>query len=197
MATLATLSDNVVDGYRAVGPPLHDRPGSEVLIVAATAGSLALYACGAARAMGAQVRYVDRDASRAEAAAAMGATAIHHEGPWPKRFDPAPISVDVTGDAEGLACTIRSTDRYGHCTSLAIAFEPATSVPLLEMYTRGITFHTSRADARRFLPDVLTLMATTGYDPMRVPTTIVEWDDAPAAWTQPAIKLVVTRGDPN
>ncbi len=193
MTTLATLSDNVVDGYRAVAPPLLERPGSEVLIVAETPGSLALYACGVARAMGASVRYVDRDALRVEAAAAMGVAATHHEGPWPKRFDPAPITVDVTGDAAGLSCAIRSTDRYGHCTSLAIAFEPTTPVPLLEMYTRGITFHTSRADSRRFLPDVLKLMASTGFDPMHVPTTIVDWEDAPTAWMQQATKLVVTK----
>jgi threonine dehydrogenase-like Zn-dependent dehydrogenase len=191
---LATLSDNVVDGYRAVGPALAERPGAEVLIVAAAPGALALYTAAAAIALGAaRVRYVDRDPARAEAARQLGADSSHHGGPWPKRFDPAPVTVDVTGDADGLACVIRSTERYGVCTGLAIAFEAATPLPLLEMYTRGITFHTSRADARRYLPDVLRLLATTGFNPMAVPTTIRPWEEAPEAWLQPAVKLVVER----
>jgi hypothetical protein len=40
--TLATLSDNVVDGYRSVGPPLATRPGADILIVAEDPGNAAL-----------------------------------------------------------------------------------------------------------------------------------------------------------
>lgn len=57
----------------------------------------------------------------------------------------------------------------------------------------GTTFHTSRADSRRFLPDVPALMAATGFDPMRVPTTIVGWEDASTACMEQATKLVVLR----
>jgi alcohol dehydrogenase len=78
-----------------------------------------LYACGVARAMGASVHYVDRNPHRVQAAVTMGARADHHVGPWPKRFEPTPVTVDVTGTSDGLACVIRSTERYGHCTSLA------------------------------------------------------------------------------
>lgn len=190
---LATLADNVVDGYRAVGPALDASPDADVLIVASTPGSLGLYAAAIAVAKGATVRYVDTDPARVVVAAEIGASTTLHDGPWPKRFEPAPITVDVTGTADGLACVIRSTERYGACTSLAIAFEPSTPVPLLEMYTRGITFHTSRADARRFLPDVLALLATGRFDPLQVPTTTVPWAEAAEAWLEPAIKLVVVR----
>lgn len=160
LSVLATLSDKVLDGYRAVGPPLHAEPGAEVLVVAASPGSLPLYATAAAVALGAPVRYVDRDPQRVAAAAQLGADTHVHRGPWPKRYDPAPITVDVTGDGGGLACTLRSTERYGRCTALAIAFEPTTPLPMLEMYTRGITLHTSRADSRRFLPQVLALVGS-------------------------------------
>ncbi len=191
---LATLPDNVVDGYRAVGPALAERPDAEVLVVADAPGALALYATAAAVALGAShVRYVDRDPVRVAAARALGADASRHDGPWPKRFDPAPVTVDVTGEPGGLACVIRSTERYGTCTALAIVFEPATPLPLLDMYTRGITFHTSRADSRRYLPDVLRLLATGRFDPLAVPTTTCTWDEAPEAWLEPAIKLVVIR----
>ncbi len=65
-------------------------------------------------------------------------------------------------------------------------------MPLLEMYTRGITFHTSRADSLRYLPDVLKLL-TTAFDPLAIPTTIRPWSEAADAWLQPTTKLVITR----
>jgi threonine dehydrogenase-like Zn-dependent dehydrogenase len=192
--TLATLADNVIDGYRSVGPALRERPDAEVLIVADAPGALGLYAVASAVALGAPaVRYVDRDPVRAETARTLGADATHHEGPWPKRFAPAPITVDVTGRPGGLPCVIRSTERYGTCTALAIAFEAGDQLPLLEMYTRGITFHTSRADARRYLPEVLELMARSTFEPLAVPTTVCSWEEAPTAWLEPATKLVVQR----
>lgn len=190
---LASLSDNVIDGYRAVGSALRDRPGGDVLIVAETPGSIALYATACAVALGARtVRYLDRDAERVEVARRLGADASLHAGPWPKRFDAHAITVDATGDADGLHAVLRSTEPYGHCTSIAVYFDPRTPMPLLEMYTRGITFHTSRADARRYLPEVLELLAATDFDPLDIPTTVVSWNDAAEAWLEPAIKLVVS-----
>ncbi len=191
---LATLSDNVVDGYRSVAPALREHPGGTVLIVAETPGSIALYATAAALALGAgDVRYVDRDPSRSEVAQRLGANATVQTGPWPKRFEPATITVDATGDINGLHTVVRSTERYGHCTSIAVYFDPGTTLPLLEMYTRGVTFHTSRADSRRFLPEVLDLLHTTNFDPLAIPTTVVDWNDAADAWLEPATKLVVRR----
>ncbi len=190
---LCTLPDNVIDGYRAVGPQLAQRPGADVLVIGGAAASIGLYAVACAVACGAgNVRYVDTDAERCAAATALGAQATVHEGIWPHRFDRAAITVENTGDAEGLACAVRSTDDYGTCTSLAIHFVPAP-LPLLQMYTKGITFHTSRADSRRFLPEVLALLTSGRLDPLNVPTTVVPWEQAEDAWLEPAIKLVLER----
>jgi threonine dehydrogenase-like Zn-dependent dehydrogenase len=189
-----TLADNVVDGYRAVGPQLAERPGAEVLVVGGAAAAIGLYAVAAARACAAgAVRYVDADAERLEAAERMGAAVEHHEGPWPRRFGRAQIVVDNTGDRDGLLTSLRSTDDYGCCTSVVIHFEPTTPVPLLEMYTRGVQLHASRADARRFLPEVVELVADGVLDPSLVPTAVVPWDEAETAWLEPATKLVVSR----
>lgn len=68
-----------------------------------------------------------------------------------------------------------------------------TPLPLLEMYTRGITVHTSRADSRRYLPDVLAMVAAGRIDPLAVPTTVIGWDDAAEHWLDPGLKIVVTR----
>jgi alcohol dehydrogenase len=191
---LATLSDNVVDGYRSVGPPLAAQPGADVLVVADAPGSVGLYAAAAAVALNpGHVRLVDTDPHRVQAAAALGVDATRHRGAWPRRFGEAPITVDATGHPDGLATVLRSTTRYGHCTILAFGFEPATPVPLLEMYTRGITVHTSRADSLRYLPHVLKLIATAGFDPLAIPTTIRPWDQAADVWLEPATKLIIER----
>ena len=190
----ATLPDNVVDGYRAVGPQLAERPGADVTVVGGTAASIGLYAVAWATALGAgTTRYVDDDPDRLAAAEAMGAEGVEHHGPWPRRFGRAPITVDNTGDADGLLTALRSTDDYGTCTMVVIHFEPTTPVPLLELYTRGVQLHASRADARRFLPEVLAHVAAGTFAPGRVPTTLVPWDEAEAAWLAPATKLVVER----
>jgi threonine dehydrogenase-like Zn-dependent dehydrogenase len=138
------------------------------------------------------VRLVDTDPDRVRAAAALGVDATHHQGAWPKRFGEAPITVDATGHADGLATVLRSTARYGHC-NVAFGFEPATPVPLLEMYTRGITVHTSRADSLRYLPHVLRLVAATAFDPLAIPATVRSFDQAADVWLEPAIKLIIER----
>jgi len=188
------LTDNLVDAYRTVGPQLDESPGAEVLIVGSKALSIGMYSVVMAVGLGAsRVRYVDTDPDRCAIAARLGAEPIIHKGPWPRRFDRAPITVDNTGDDDGLACTLRSTDDYGFCTGIAIHFTPTTPVPLLDMYTKGVTFHVSRADSRRYLPTVLDLVARRVIDPLSLPTTIVDWDQADQAWLEPAVKLVLKR----
>ena len=191
---LATLPDNVSDGYRAVGPILRERPDADVLVVGGMVKSVTLYAVATALALGARrVRYVDADPASLAAARALGAEVVEHHGGWPRRFDRALITVDGTGDPEGLATVLRSTEDYGYCTSVAIYFGSSTPLPLLEMYTRGVTFHVSRADSRRLLPEVIDLVASKRLDPLLIPTTVVPWDQAPRAWLEPATKLVLVR----
>ncbi len=194
VSALCALPDNACDAYRAVGPQLAEHPGAEVLIVGGAAASIGLYVVVFARALGsARVRYVDRDDARCAAAAALGAEVECQQGPWPRRYDRAPITVEASGELEGLHAVLRSTDDYGYCTAVAIHFAPTVAMPLLEMYTRGITFHVSRADSRRLLPVVIELYAAGRFDPLAIPTTVVPWDRADEAWLAPATKLVLER----
>lgn len=123
----------------------------------------------------------------------LGASDVQHDGDWPRRFDRARITVANIGSEQGLASVLRSTDDYGYCGSVAVHFRPTTAVPLLEMYTRGVTFHVSRTNSRRLLPEVLGLVTDGRLDPLAVPVTTADWQDADRAWLTPATKLVLRR----
>jgi len=191
---LATIPDNVVDAYRTVVDGLAERPGADVLIVGGDAPSIGLYAILCARALGAgRVRYADSDPARLDAASNLGAEITDLCGEFPHRLDRAPIVIAGSLAVEGLHCAIRSTAAYGRLSVVTIHFAPQTPLPLLEMYTRGITVHTSRADSRRYLPEVLDLVAAGRLDPLAVPTTVVPWGHAGERWLEPALKMVVAR----
>lgn len=191
---LATIPDNLIDAYRTVVDGLRERPGADVLIVGGDAPSISLYTILCARALGAgTVRYADNDPQRLAVAADLGAETIDIGPQFPRRLDRAPIVVGASLSIEGLHCAVRSTEPYGRLTVVTIHFSAATPLPMLEMYTRGITLHTSRADSRRYLPEVLELVAGGRIDPLQVPTTVIDWDDAAEHWLDPAVKLVVTR----
>jgi alcohol dehydrogenase len=192
-AAAASASDNLSDAWRAVGPPLASEPGAEVLVVGgASSGSIGLYAVALARALGSSsVTYVDADATRRQTAQALGADVLDEA---PKRLGPFPITVDSSADSEGLRLALRSTAPDGVCTSTAIYFGEQPSLPLLEMYTKGITFTTGRVSAREAMPRVLELAAAGAIEPQRITSRVVAWEDADTAlaecdWT----KLVIER----
>ncbi len=190
---VASASDNIPDAWRSVGPALAQEPGASVLVVGgAGAGSIGLYAVALARALGAaSVLYVDADEGRRMTAERLGAETL---GEPPKRLGPFPITVDSSAEPEGLALALRSTSPDGTCTSTAIYFDEQPTLPLLEMYTKGVTFSTGRVHAREAMPRVLELAATGALQPELITTRVVPWADAPEAlleggWT----KLVVER----
>jgi alcohol dehydrogenase len=192
-ASVASASDNIADAWRAVAPQLEREPGAPVLVVGgAAAGSIGLYAAGLACALGAEsVLYVDASESRRAVAVKLGAETMATP---PKRLGPFPITVDASADPALLELALRSTAPDGTCTSTAIYFGEQPELPLLEMYTKGITFRTGRANAREAMPHVLELAASGALHPEHVTSSVVPWRDAPAAlaeegWT----KLVFER----
>src|SRR3954447_23897144 len=188
---VASLPDNVVDAYRSVAPPLALDPGAEVLVVGGFARSIGLYAAACAKALGAgRVVYADTDPGRLEHAATLGAETVE-VGEWPHKLGSFPITVDASGDHGGLHAALRSTAPDGTCTSVAVYFEPATPVPLLEMYTRGCTLHTGRCHARALIPEVLALIAAGRLDPTLVTSAVVRFDEAEAALAHPPTKLIL------
>ena len=162
------------------------------------ARSVGLYSAAAAVALGAgRVVYADTDEGRLAQAGELGAepyaVPAGDDGrpAWPPRLGRFPVTVDASGDHAGLHTAIRSTAANGHCTSVAVYFEPETPLPLLEMYTRGCTFHTSRVHARALIPDVLEHVTAGRLEPQRVTSAVVGFDDAPDALADPPTKLVL------
>lgn len=190
--SVASVSDNVVDGWRTVAPALADRPGAPVLVVGGGAPSIALYAVDAATALGAErVTYLDTDPARLAMAEELGAEVV--EGPPPRSHGSHPVTVDASATVEGLGCALRSTEPGGRCTSVGIIYQPETPLPLLEMYMQGVHFHIGRAMARADMPAVLELTAAGRLRPERVTSRVAGWDEALEAVQEPQTKLVISR----
>lgn len=189
----AALGDNAIDGYRTVAGPLAREPGASVLIVGGGAPSVGLYAVAAARALGAgEVVYVDASPERTAIAERLGARAIQAKVEASQRVGRFAITVDASGREDGLRLCLASTDAWGECTSVGVYFTDV-ALPLLDMYSRGVRFVTGRIDARRDLPEALRIAASGAFALAPITTSVVAWDDAPAAWTEPATKLVIRR----
>jgi threonine dehydrogenase-like Zn-dependent dehydrogenase len=190
-ASVASMSDNIPDAWRTVGPQLEERPGEPVLICASGA-TIALYATQIALAMGAErVDFAGGNSYLRGRAEELGANLLKRE--FPKRHGPYSITVDASGDPEGLACALRSTEPEGICTSIGIYFTETTPVPLLEMFTKGIRFHTGRCHARPAMEPLLELVREGRFKPEQATGETAEWDQAPEAIAEHRSKLVISR----
>ena len=79
------------------------------------------------------------------------------------------------------------------CTSIGIYYELLTPVPLLEMYTTGVTLITGRAMARATMPAVIERIAAGDLHPDRVTSNVVAWEQAAEAVAEAQTKLVIER----
>lgn len=190
---IASLSDNIPDGWRAVGPyraelAALDQVDRRVLVVGRL--SIGLYAAAFAAALGYHVDYVDTDAQRLAAAEKLGA-AVHDKPKPDKSWDPYPVTVNTSGDRALLAATVRATWPDGVCTDTGIYPEYNVEMPLLPMYTRGVRFITGRVSARAVIPEILEQLA--GCDLVPVVERAVAWEEAPSVWPTMTGKTVFTR----
>lgn len=194
LVSIASLSDNIVDGWRAVGPYRAELAALEevdrrVLVVGRQ--SIGLYAAGLAAALGLDVDYVDTDPQRLAAAEKLGATA--HDRPRPdKSSGPYPVTVHTSADPAVLAATLRVTWPDGVCTDTGIYYQGVVEMPLLPMYTRGVRFVTGRVNARAVIPEVVGLLEA-GCDLAPAVDRVVPWDEAADVWPAMTGKTVFTR----
>lgn len=191
---IASLSDNVVDAWRAVGPyraELAALDEADQRVLVAGRQSIGLYAAGLAAAIGLHVDYVDTDPQRLAAAEKLGATV--HDTPKPdKSLEPYPVTVHTSADPAVLAATLRATWPDGVCTDTGIYYQGAVEMPLLQMYTRGVRFVTGRVNARTVIPQVLHVMVA-GCDLTPAVDRVAAWDEAPDVWPTMTGKTVFIR----
>jgi alcohol dehydrogenase len=189
---LGSVSDNVLDGYRAVASHLAAAPGADVLIVSHGLKSVPLYAAQAAVALGAgRVDYASDDAEVLGVAERLGAHPVRTDFEKPERR--YPIVVDAGLTPNGLRYAIRATLPEGTLQSVSFYAGGDMPMPLGRLYTLGIRFFTGRAHAAALLPRVMPLIEAGRLRPAEVTTRVVDWEDAPAAYLEPAIKLIVRR----
>lgn len=191
---IASLSDNIPDGWRTVGPFAEELAGLDqvdrrVLVVGRA--SIGLYAAAFAAALGAHVDYVDTDPHRLSAAEKLGAT-VHDRVKPAKQWDPYPVTVNTSADPALLAAALRATWPDGVCTDTGIYYQPAVELALLPLYTRGVRFVTGRVNARAAIPQVLELLAA-GCDLSPAVDRMVPWEEAPEAWPAMTGKTVFIR----
>jgi threonine dehydrogenase-like Zn-dependent dehydrogenase len=189
-SVVASLSDNIPDAWRTVAPPLQEHPGAPILI-AMGAGSIALYSVAIALALGAErVDVVGGRPRDRELAEKLGANVLDDE--FPDRAGFYPITVDASANPAGISCALKSTDADGICTSIGIYFQPIP-LPLLDMFSQGITFVTGRPHVRMLMPEVLELVRQGKFDPDPMTVNKVDWDEAAEALSDLRAKTVVTR----
>ncbi|WP_433469751.1 zinc-dependent alcohol dehydrogenase [Spirillospora sp. CA-128828] len=188
---MASASDNWSLAWRLIAPHLRARPGARVLVVAR--GSIGLYVCDIARALGAgEVLYVDPDPAHRARAEEYGARTAEAIEPVAHGFE---IAVEATGRVDELALALRSLVPEGICESAGNHFRPG-ELPLLEMYLTGVTLRVARDNVRAHIPEALELAAAGKVDPGRVVSHVLDWERLPEALPELHTKPVFVRDLP-
>ncbi|MFI7067589.1 zinc-binding dehydrogenase [Kribbella sp. NPDC050124] len=187
---MASASDNWPLAWRLVAPHVKARPEARVLVIAG--GSIGLYVCDIARALGAaDVLYVDPDPAHRAIAETFGARTADAIEPIHHGFD---LAVEATGRVDQLAVALRSLAPEGFCESAGNHFRPA-ELPLLEMYLTGVTMRIARDNVRTHLPDALDLAGSGRVDPGRVVSHVFDLEQLPDVLPERHLKPVFVRDD--
>lgn len=191
----AAVGDNLSDAFRCVADGLDEEPGASVLVVAGGGGapSISLYVAALAKALGSeQVDYLDSDPARLAVAEALGSRAIEAASA-PHRLGSYSVTADTSGDPSGawLGAALRSTARYGRCTSCGV-YHGSAPLPLGTMYAQGVRFTVGWANVQTHMPKVLKLLEASPnmLDPIH---TVAPWAEAIDALACPPAKLILAR----
>ncbi|MET9897049.1 alcohol dehydrogenase catalytic domain-containing protein [Streptomyces sp. NPDC006446] len=185
---MASASDNWSLSWRLVAPHLRARPGARVLVVAR--GSIGLYVCDIARALGAgDVLYVDPDSEHRKIAEGFGARTAETIEPIHHGFD---VAVEATGRVDQLSLALKSLAPEGFCESAGNHFRPG-ELPLLDMYLTGVTLRVARDNVRNHIPDALDLAGSGLVTPERVVSHVIDWENLPDALPERRLKPVFVR----
>lgn len=189
--TIASLSDNLSDAYRTVGPYLQGEDRwRRTLVVAGRAHSIALYAVQIAVALGsAEVRYVDTDRNRLEHAERLGAR-VQEIADYSADIGQAEVVVEASNDPAGFAAAIRAAAPGGVVTPASIFFQNDLPLPYLDMYNKTVTLNAGRVASASVMPQALSLVEQGRWRPEEVTTRVASWEEAPEAMHDSTTKLI-------
>lgn len=185
---MASASDNWSLAWRLVAPHLERAPGARVLVM--SGGSIGLYVCDIARALGAaEVLYVDRDSRRRSIAAGYGAKTAEAIEPMHQSFE---IAVEANGRVEELATACCSLVPEGICESAGNHFKPG-QLPLFQMYLNSVNLRVARDNVRANIPPALEVAQMSEVDPLAVVSHVLDWESLPEELPQMHTKPVFVR----
>jgi threonine dehydrogenase-like Zn-dependent dehydrogenase len=188
---LASLSDNVPDAYRTVGPYLEKDSQKSVLILGGKAKSISLYSVLIAKALGSpRVHFVSRDNDHLTAAMRCGADKVldRLDG-INEKYD---ITVDCSVSEKGMKAAIQALAKGGVCTNVGM-FIRKTNAPFIDMYVNGVTFVTGFSNARTDAEKVLNLINSKKLNLETVTTRLDTWENAKEAILSKSAKVIVAR----
>ena len=189
-------------------PTLALRPGGSVLIIGGGAQSIGLYAAGLAVAHGAEVvDYFDDRAERLAVAEQFGAR-VHQldknrlsvlgspragsrstgQDHWPVRHR----SRGLLEPGRNQRCP-GALKPGGICTAVGYYLPRCVPIPLMHMYVNDATLRLGVSHVRPTLPDLLDVIARTGFPAEKVTSLLADWDDAPHAYQARTTKVVLHR----
>lgn len=187
---VASAADNLPFGWEFTVPHLEAAPGADVLVMGGC-GSIALYAVMFAAAAGAaRVEYRDTDTARLAIAERLGAVAV--EGPPPRRAGEFPIVVDASANSESLLCAVRSVAPEGIVSSVGGHFADV-SMPMFDMYRRGVRFYTGRGRGGPNVATVLDWVAAGRVNPAPIISIMAPFGEAPDVLAEGGLKPVLHR----
>ena len=187
-----SVTDNVADAFRAVGPYVRADGSSRVLVIG-NHDSIPLYAVAFATALKAErITFCTQSERAAANAAELGAT-IEKVSDWPARVASHDVVVCASQDPTALLTALRSTAAQGHCTCVGI-LHGDVEFPIREMYMRGIHFHTGRVNGASVHKEAVDWIKSGLIRPFDVDTAVVPWDGVvDALLNRSAAKLVAVR----
>ncbi len=179
---LASIGDNLALGWESVMPTIAGIADPQVAIFGGT-GSIGLYCVDVAvHCAGARTVYYDDDPSRMSVAEKLGAEIRDINCKREKTFH---LAVDASADPDRLRKALLSVVPEGHVNSVGIYFQDV-SLPMLQLYLRGVHFHNGKGHARPNMNPALNAVANGALHPELVTSGIYEWDEIPQVLTAPS-----------
>jgi alcohol dehydrogenase len=190
--TLIGAADMATDAWRAVAPTLNAHPEARVLVLGGRPAVIGLYAVGLSCALGSpQVRYRDDDPARSGLAAGYGATPISAEALSDSGLYDLVVVANTGAAALGSAFALVKPG--GNIVSLAPTLDGFPELDSRTLYHKGVSWTIGRPDCRPGHDGCMEAWATLGFCPDHVPTTRIDWDEAPEAWASEALYVAAVR----